>query len=176
MFYRPNFCCNCGEKIERAAWPLSASRKFCDLCQSEYKLRDWAPRAMAVVGLVVIVAGVSSFFRPAPETGSGGSKKARSAVSDLQIGQSKVNSNATLNPSPQSQLGTNANIPADTISVAKVNPKAQPAKNADEPIYYCGAMTKKGTPCTRRVKKLGDRCWQHAGMPSMLETGSRISR
>jgi len=34
------------------------------------------------------------------------------------------------------------------------------AKIPKTPIY-CGAITKKGTSCKRRVKNKGDRCWQH---------------
>jgi hypothetical protein len=37
----------------------------------------------------------------------------------------------------------------------------------DEPVYICGARTKKGTPCSRRVHG-PVRCWQHKGMPAML--------
>lgn len=46
-----------------------------------------------------------------------------------------------------------------------------PAGNATAPlaeeIYICGARTKKGTPCSRRVHG-PVRCWQHKGMPAML--------
>jgi hypothetical protein len=52
-------------------------------------------------------------------------------------------------PSSTSQTGTNA-----------------PAI-ATEEIYTCGARTKKGTPCSRRVHG-PVRCWQHKGMPAML--------
>lgn len=38
---------------------------------------------------------------------------------------------------------------------------------AQEVIYFCGAQTKKGVPCTHRVKG-GGRCWQHADQPAML--------
>ena len=34
-------------------------------------------------------------------------------------------------------------------------------------VYICGARTKKGTPCSRRVHG-PVRCWQHKGMPAML--------
>jgi hypothetical protein len=34
---------------------------------------------------------------------------------------------------------------------------------APKPVYYCGALTKKGTPCKHWVKKAGERCWQHRG-------------
>jgi hypothetical protein len=37
----------------------------------------------------------------------------------------------------------------------------------EETVYVCGARTKKGTPCSRRVHHPG-RCWQHKGMPAML--------
>ena len=37
----------------------------------------------------------------------------------------------------------------------------------EEKIYTCGARTKKGTPCSRRVHG-PVRCWQHKGMPPML--------
>jgi hypothetical protein len=39
---------------------------------------------------------------------------------------------------------------------------------ADEKAYICGARTKKGAPCHRRVHAAGERCFQHKGMPAML--------
>jgi hypothetical protein len=39
--------------------------------------------------------------------------------------------------------------------------------SSTEEIYTCGARTKKGTPCSRRVHG-PVRCWQHKGMPAML--------
>ena len=36
-----------------------------------------------------------------------------------------------------------------------------------EAVYICGARTKKGTPCSRRVQHPG-RCWQHKGMKAIL--------
>ena len=38
---------------------------------------------------------------------------------------------------------------------------------APEQLYTCGARTKKGTPCSRRVHG-PVRCWQHKGAPAML--------
>jgi len=42
-----------------------------------------------------------------------------------------------------------------------------PAPAVEEAVYICGARTKKGTPCSRRVHG-PVRCWQHKGMPAML--------
>ena len=36
-----------------------------------------------------------------------------------------------------------------------------------EQVYTCGARTKKGKPCSRRVHG-AVRCWQHKGAPAML--------
>jgi hypothetical protein len=47
------------------------------------------------------------------------------------------------------------------------NPSAtQPAIITGE-TYICGARTKKGTPCSRRVHG-PVRCWQHKGQKAML--------
>ena len=43
----------------------------------------------------------------------------------------------------------------------------QPVTAVDEQTYICGARTKKGTPCSRRVRG-PVRCWQHKGAQAML--------
>jgi hypothetical protein len=43
----------------------------------------------------------------------------------------------------------------------------QPATTIEEKTYICGARTKKGTPCSRRVRG-PVRCWQHKGAQAML--------
>jgi len=44
---------------------------------------------------------------------------------------------------------------------------AQTATTIEEKTYICGARTKKGTPCSRRVRG-PVRCWQHKGAKAML--------
>ena len=44
---------------------------------------------------------------------------------------------------------------------------ANGSATSTEEIYSCGARTKKGTPCSRRVHG-PVRCWQHKGMSAML--------
>jgi len=54
-----------------------------------------------------------------------------------------------------------------TVSAPEQNPSVtQPAIVTDE-TYICGARTKKGTPCSRRVHG-PVRCWQHKGAKAML--------
>jgi hypothetical protein len=44
---------------------------------------------------------------------------------------------------------------------------AERPTEAGEVVSICGARTKKGRPCSRRVRGTG-RCWQHRGLPAML--------
>lgn len=50
---------------------------------------------------------------------------------------------------------------------ATQNSPTAPAPVAIDDVYICGARTKKGTPCSRRVHG-PVRCWQHKGVPAML--------
>lgn len=52
------------------------------------------------------------------------------------------------------------------ISQGQQSPGNAPASVVEE-VYTCGARTKKGSPCSRRVHG-PVRCWQHKGMPAML--------
>lgn len=55
----------------------------------------------------------------------------------------------------------NESLPANSTS------QALSKISSSEDVYICGARTKKGTPCSRRVHG-PVRCWQHKGMPAML--------
>jgi len=79
------------------------------------------------------------------------------------------------NSAPLSNAANNAELQAKKL--ISIDPKQtenlrlqssrNPQNTPPEAVYYCGAQTKKGTPCSRRVKG-GGRCWQHAGQPAML--------
>jgi len=91
-----------------------------------------------------------------------------------------------LNPSPPPLIVERggaglAPLTAFPESAGKPEPArgaAEPAYGADgtanerptdpaEVVYVCGARTKKGTPCQRRVRG-PDRCWQHRGARAIL--------
>jgi hypothetical protein len=48
------------------------------------------------------------------------------------------------------------------------NGAPQTSATVDESAYICGARTKKGTPCRRRVHVAGERCYQHKGRTAMV--------
>jgi len=165
MLYRPNFCCNCGEKIERANWPLLASRRFCELCETEKKEQDYLTRAAMVLCILSGLFGVSAFVLGSKEntaagpTGNTATARLQKPLvgkdANSQAGNSKaIEENLSKGPDPGPPEAT---LTSRTLSIRSSVPASV------DPVYYCGAITKKGTPCTRRVKTKGAFCWQHAG-------------
>lgn len=176
MFYKPKFCCQCAEPIERANRNLFTSRRFCELCATDYKLADLVPKIIVGAGILFGILGLGTFLRKAEKPLNLASSNFVGNTSNTN--KSIVNTAVSINANAQSFTKTqNANqaVAAPTGKLPTVPPmqevKSRKVENlpgaAQETVYFCGAETKKGTPCTRRVKG-GGRCFQHIGKPAML--------
>lgn len=138
--YRPNFCSECGTKIVRLHWHPWTSRRFCDSCAR--RLRRERLKPPLILGVLFWSLGfvTGRALRPAP---------------------------------PPLIIQRSANSPLwKTDNVGGANDAASgnatsTALLLEEAVYICGARTKKGTPCSRRVHQ-PTRCWQHKGMKAML--------
>jgi hypothetical protein len=95
-----------------------------------------------------------------------------------------VERNASNSPQPASQLASR--LPAadrEAGALDEPRPRAYGADGTEterptdpaETVSICGARTRKGTPCSRRVRGTG-RCWQHRGKPAMLPASKLIVR
>lgn len=183
MLYKPKFCCSCGDEIERADWGLFASRRFCELCETQHKVYDLLPRVVVAFGIFVGVLGLGFYWQKAENSAT----RSPHQIADYNRSANE-NSAAQINSPNSLQLSTNQTVqePArekqsavaaqSRIPIVAVKPSLPPAQiekverqpiAAVEKTYFCGAATKKGTPCSRRVKG-GGRCWQHAGQTAML--------
>ncbi len=167
MFYHPHFCCHCGEKIVRAKWTVLTSRRFCEFCAIEQKQHDLIPRAAAVAILLFGAAGFTAYIG----SGRGNSPADRATVAKISPIKSDpakrdFNNRAADVTRANTEPALTANSGPASLSVSNANTKQRGAlsNSSTEPVYYCGAMTKKGTACTRRVKTPG-RCWQHRDQP-----------
>lgn len=173
MFFRPSYCANCGEKIERVDWHLWTSRRFCVVCESEYRGIDLIPKVFTAIGILGAAFGISSYvgagqasgirepitarpFRPTIEKSPSTAPNKAALASPVDVGKESVKSPAI--PDVGSVPNSSSQSPRNS---------ATERPNADGPVYMCGAQTKKGTPCSRRVKG-NVRCFQHTGMPAML--------
>lgn len=164
MLFRPNFCAHCGERIERVDWGLLTSRRFCPVCETEFKGQDLITRAIVIAGLLIGAFGVGAYLK----SGDAPSQLvAKQPVRGLVSTPAASPTQATAGNSAQPQT------PSDTPSADASRPQitgASPSVETAEPTFYCGAETKKGTPCSRRVKG-NTRCYQHKGMPAIVPSG-----
>jgi len=164
MFYRPEFCCCCGEKVERVDWKPWTSRRFCQLCETKHPLSEFVQKAVPFLGIAGVILGFASFWSTSQTPVSPVTKRALAAETNAQPSQRSPTFKTTDSGNIQSQTSLRVENPNNTAA-------APASKNAVaerfDPIYFCGAETKKGTPCTRKVKG-NIRCWQHQGMPAML--------
>ncbi len=170
MLHKPTYCCNCGDKVERVEWHIWNSRRFCELCETEFQFDEWWPRVAVFIILVFGFTGIGFHFG-ADEKEPGVSIEAH-VPPKKRLPFKAVNSNIG-NTAVVPTSGTEPKLPADRP--AQTEPADGSGQQVPSPeiaidrvpqeIYYCGALTKKGTPCARRVKD-GGRCWQHKNQPS----------
>jgi hypothetical protein len=138
--YKPNFCCECGNKLIRLRWHFWTSRRFCNVCARRFRRERVVP--LLLFSLALIASGYLL----------GRTRQAAAPPLIIERRSDSPLNNFESEPSTASAPGTTSMSAANTIE-------------AD--VYICGARTKKGTPCSRRVHG-PVRCWQHKGMPAML--------
>jgi hypothetical protein len=168
FLYKPNFCAECGEKIDRDSWHFWHSRRFCENCEPVFRMTRIFPVALIVTAVFfggIFFAQIGQRYeRPAPVVSTQAALTAEKPppVSPKQIfsaNQQPEGRNAPINTAPaENSAKTNKALQPDA-----------PAAQESAAVFTCGARTQKGTPCSRRVKAFGVRCWQHTGKPSMLE-------
>lgn len=158
--YRPNFCCECGVRVERARWRVWTSGRFCDACGRRFRRRRFGVPLLLSASLACAFFLLGRAARPAPSA----PVFERNALDLTRL------------PAPDSARTREARRDAAAANPAPT--KTEPAYGPDgsanerptdpaEVVYVCGARTKKGTPCSRRVRGPG-RCWQHRGKPAIL--------
>lgn len=162
MMFRPKYCCNCGEKIEREEWRFWTSRRFCALCSTEYRHIDLFPIIFVGLGAFLTLLGLGTYFG---STRNDGVEKAQVQTNVAkQLKPATLYSGTSANTSVQIQTSSSGNSNIDLPKTSAPQNIEQPTRKpntSEVAVFYCGAVTKKGTPCTRRVKSKGY-CWQHA--------------
>ena len=171
MLYKPTYCCHCGDKIENTeTLPWKRSGRFCDVCKSEFSFQEFLPKVFIFICVLFGLVGIGSYLKDGEPTNVSALKQSKSPVRENAV-KTESNSNAAQNsnlqiasksaPNSQSKLTTKTN--ENTVEIQKV--KTETAEI--EKVFFCGAATKKGTPCSRKVKG-GGRCWQHRGQEAVV--------
>jgi hypothetical protein len=139
-----NFCRNCGARLAYRSWRLWMRGALCDECTRRPGVNT---RSRTIILLGLLAAATFAFgryLRPSPPP----LIIQRAANSPLSDGPLDLNAPAKRRPTS----GSNG----------------PPTFADDEVTYICGARTKKGTPCRRRVHVAGERCYQHKGRTAMV--------
>ena len=174
--YRPNFCSECGERVARARWRLWTSRRFCPQCARRLRRKRLAAPLLSAATLLGAGFVFGRMLRPSPpplvvERGTLNLAPVPAGDAPRRPGDGK-REDATANREDPTARREDA--------AAKPEPSYGPDGTAgerptdpEEVVYICGARTKKGTPCQRRVRG-PFRCWQHRGLPAMLPPSKLI--
>jgi hypothetical protein len=150
MSFKPHFCVRCGDQVIRLQWYPWTSRRFCPDCNRGPRRSFTVARLLWPLVIFLVGVGLGRSARPAPPP----------LIVNLDgLEQIELPHVAGAD---QRDSGTHPPGPTDTPAVNAGAPDAGPGD-----VYLCGAQTKKGTPCTRRVHG-NVRCWQHKGQPAQL--------
>lgn len=176
MFYTPKYCSECGGEIEQSNGKFWTNHRFCENCRDNFKGQKWLPVIWISAGLLGIIYGFGVSLKKLEKPVNLTASPAASAASNK-------NQNLLNQSNPQILTGGVQPQKTEAANAAQTNPpnaifgqkqlavKKIPVENwqnqPTEAVYICGAQTKKGTACSRRVKG-GGRCWQHLGQPAIL--------
>lgn len=159
MLYKPSFCCHCGEKIERADWNIFSSRRFCNVCKEENKGFEILAK-LAVFGALLLPLSIAGSFL---KTGKDEPLRKTAFVQTDKTPFAPNVNREVKSALRSSEVISNKDVaasPENSATEVGKQPRNQKITSEGE-VFFCGAATKKGTPCTRKVKSKGS-CWQHS--------------
>ncbi|HEV2799882.1 MAG TPA: hypothetical protein VGW12_05265 [Pyrinomonadaceae bacterium] len=165
--YKPNFCAECGGRVARLRWRVWTSRRFCEGCDRRFR-RGRIVRPLALCLLIFgagLVVGRALRHSPPPLVIERANANVPAVAAQIS------NSGKDTRPTKEANVVTNAASPVYGADGTETERPTDP----EEVVSICGARTKKGTPCSRRVRGTG-RCWQHRGKAAMLPAAKLLVR
>jgi len=164
MLRKPNYCCNCGDKVERVEWRWWHSDQYCELCETEFQFDEWWPRGAVLIIVVFGLTGIGFHFGDQTDSivvrresvQNPTATKSKVAVRPNGPASPGLDEKDSVSQTATTDSSQRERAPAPTPTTTSVN--VVPV--AKEELVFCGALTKKGTPCSRKVKG-GGHCWQH---------------
>ena len=132
-------------------------------------MQEYAPRVLVGLAIVILGSSAGSYLFGVSDgdrrlTKKDGFERAADQPAKLPSATSSL---VAKQPSAREDVDKAVSAPRALTQDRLLKPPAVAKPVGPEPVYFCGAQTKKGTACSRRVKG-NARCFQHAGMPAML--------
>ena len=166
--YKPNFCAECGGRVARLRWRVWTSRRFCQGCDKRFRRGRVVRPLVACAALLGVGYAGGRAMRPAPPPLVIERSASNPAPLAPQLSTAGKEREAT---GAANATDTSAHAPVYGADGTQTERPTDPA----EIVSVCGARTKRGTPCSRRVRGTG-RCWQHRGRGAMLPAAKLIVR
>src|SRR5262249_22326520 len=132
MFYRPEFCCDCGEKVERVDWKPWTSSRFCELCETKHPLSELVQKALPLLGILGLIIGITGYWPTSQTSVSPVTKRALAAEINAQPLQTLPTLKTTDSGNNQSQPSLrieNSNVPP--AGAAPNAPKTGPVERPE---------------------------------------------
>lgn len=145
-----NFCTHCGSRLRREERRWAWRRYWCRACQCQdcrALLRSQRGPSRRLALVLLCVALIVVVVRWAVRSSSRGE--------NVRMGGPVSAIDATARRIPEAREGEG--IGGDPAG-------AEAEKEPAPETHYCGALTRRGTPCRRRVRP-GERCAQHRQSP-----------
>ncbi len=180
MFVKSKFCLECDEKLESYDDNFLVRSNYCEICKPNFRSKEVLKRSI-FMGFAIIptIFGVGVLLQKPAEKPLSVAKTEIASIAPVPKPSQKVENNRPNNAAQPKNVEAN-----QQIALLSKQPETQPAKQTSdkktpqivrevsqslvpEVVYLCGAKTKKGTPCSRKVKG-SVRCWQHLGQEAML--------
>ena len=180
MFCKSKYCGNCSREIEETGRNPLSSGRYCIDCQDAFKVQEWLPRIIICCSVLFGLFGFGSFLYPSEKSLNLSAKRFSESAPSQKESAKESKTQPSGNSNVRVSADSNNRTAAEKQTAITKNGDAQPEREISkikvsdsEPTFFCGAATKKGNPCSRRVKG-GGRCWQHAGQNAILSPDKLI--
>jgi hypothetical protein len=131
------FCSVCGERLKTKRPPVLPFRSFCARCSPRFRTARLVFAVTSICAAIIFVA-IRFSARPEPFQFIGSPVDSNAAGITSALNDRASNASQSVEPSRSSE--------GERLTIAVVG--------------ICGAPTKSGKPCQRKVKG-GGYCWQH---------------
>jgi hypothetical protein len=178
MLYKAKYCGECGVELQDYGESFWLRSKFCGVCKQDFKVWEFISR---FGGIIIAITSIAFNVGVAVQ---------KPSENKLNVAKTEI---ASIAPKPIQKIENiqpnNSVQPkkvevSQQVALSSKQPETQPVRQkfdketpqnvqensqvtVPEAVYMCGTKTKKGTPCSRKVKG-NVRCWQHFGHEPML--------
>jgi hypothetical protein len=180
MLYKAKYCGECASEIQDYGESIWLRSRFCEICKQDFKFLEYISKfGGVVIAMIGMAFGIGAILEKPSDKTLNAAKTEIASIAPAPKPPQKIESGQPINNVQPKKVEVNQQVAllskqSETQSAKQsfnntIQQSAQEVSqvSAPETVYMCGAKTKKGMPCSRKVKG-SVRCWQHLGQEAML--------